>query len=67
MPHKAQTLTRDFLTVSQAADRLQLAERTIIKYIGNGTIRAEKLEPEKPNSVWIIPLAEIEKYEKENE
>ena len=66
MPHKAPAITRDFLTVSQAADKLTLAERTVVKYIGEGTIRAEKLEPEKPNSVWIIPLAEIDRYQKAN-
>lgn len=58
------TLLRNFLTVRQAATRLGLAERTIQLKIFNGVLAAEPLNPDRPGRDYIIPIKEIERYER---
>ena len=61
----AQPIKRNFLTVSQTARRLQVAERTVEHWITIGTLRAEPLDPDRARTPPIIPLTEIERFEKE--
>jgi len=56
------------MTVRQAATRLGVAERTILRWIENGDLQgAERLEPERDKSDYIIPLAEVERLEKKRD
>ncbi len=61
------TIKRNFLTVTQAADRLGVAERTIQHYINIQLIKAEPLDPGRERTIWIIPITEIERFERERE
>ena len=65
MPQPATPIKRNFLTVRQAAERLNVAERTIQHWIAAKQLHAEPLEPERPVSNWIIAVAELERFEKE--
>ena len=53
------TIKRNFLTVRQAAQRLKVAERTILRWIERGEIQAERIEPDRDRSDYIIALAEV--------
>jgi len=64
MPQNA--IKRTFLTVSQAARRLDKSERTIINYINEGTLYAEQFDPGKPRSDWMISLDSVERYERDH-
>ena len=65
MPHTAPAIKRDFFTVRQAAKESGYAERTILKYISTGVIKAELLEPERPGSGWIMHKSEVERLKRE--
>jgi len=48
----------EYLTVAQAAEYLQLSEKTIRRLISHGKIRAAKLS----NRIWRIKTLDMEKY-----
>lgn len=52
------------LTTQEAADRLQVADRTIRNWIDEGAIIAYKLNPDS-KSVYRIPLSEINRILRE--
>jgi excisionase family DNA binding protein len=52
--------TEKYLTTTEAAKRLGIARDSVGVYCGNGRIKAEKV-----GHSWLIPLAEVEKYETE--
>lgn len=62
---KPAPIKRDFLTVAQAADRLNLSERTITDWITKKIVYAEPLDPGRTRTPQLIPLSEIERVEAE--
>jgi len=64
MPQHSNPITRDFLTVRQAAERIGVAERTILHWISTGELQAEQLDPDRPYSDKLIPIRAIEALEK---
>ena len=64
----AQTpIKRNFLTVSQAARYFKVAERTIEDWIATDKLHAEPLDPDRARTPPIIPITEVERFEKERE
>lgn len=52
-----------YLTVQEAAERLQVSARTVQRWIRRGTFpHAEKLNPDLSNSPFRIPVQDIKDF-----
>ena len=69
MPQSA--IKRNFLTVYQLSVRLSrafrkpVATRTVLHWIATGQLKAERIDPDRPNSDIIIAITEVERFQKE--
>ncbi len=56
----------EYLRVAAVAERLYCSQFKVLELIHAGKFPgARKLDPEKRNSPWLIPLDDVIKYEKE--
>ena len=59
VPFKAAAPNAQFLTVAQAADRLQCSTKTILRYIWRGQLQAFQLSPPGPYRIAAVSLQKM--------
>ena len=60
-------LNRNFLAVSQVADRLHVSERAVLNWISMDDLHAEPLDPGRQRTTWIVAITEVQLFEKERQ
>lgn len=54
-------LSRERVTVHEAAARLRVSRKTIYRMIRNGRIKPQRKNQGSPRGQWLIPLAELDR------